>query len=113
MRCSIVSLLGVRHRFVDCQRGAAALRERTAAMSIKLKPDVERRLVASIQRYCADNLDDEMGELKAKLLLDFCVREIGPSVYNQAVLDAQAAMHDKVAEIDTVCYQAEFGYWKK
>ena len=82
-------------------------------MTIKLNPDTEQRLIASLQRYCSKNLDEEVGELKARLLLDFCLREIGPSVYNQAVLDAQAAMQDKIAEIDTVCYKTEFSYWRK
>lgn len=82
-------------------------------MAIKLKQEVETRLLGSIQRYCAENMDEEVGELKARLLLDFCLREIGPSVYNQAILDAQAAMHDKIAEIETICYESEFGYWKK
>jgi uncharacterized protein (DUF2164 family) len=82
-------------------------------MTIKLNPDTEQRLIASLQRYCSKNLDEEVGELKAKLLLDFCLREIGPSVYNQAVLDAQSAMQDKIAEIDTVCYETEFSYWRK
>lgn len=82
-------------------------------MAIKLSKEVEQRLLASIQRYCGENMDEEVGELKAKLLLDFCLREIGPSVYNQAILDAQAAMHDKIAEVETVCYETEFAYWKK
>ena len=82
-------------------------------MSIKLSKEVEQRLLASIQRYCGENMDEEVGELKAKLLLDFCLREIGPSVYNQAILDAQGAMQDKIAEIETVCYETEFAYWKK
>lgn len=82
-------------------------------MAIKLKQETERRLLTSIQRYCAANMDEEVGELKAKLLLDFCLREIGPTIYNQAVLDAQAAMQDKIAEIETVCYETEFSYWQK
>ena len=82
-------------------------------MAIKLNNEIEQRLLASIQRYCAQHMDEEVGTLKAKLLLDFCLREIGPSVYNQAILDAQAAMQDKIAEIDATCYEAEFGYWKK
>lgn len=84
-----------------------------STMSIKLNKEVEQRLLGSIQRYCAANLDEEVGELKAKLLLDYCLREIGPSVYNQAILDAQAAMQDKIAEIEHVCYETEFAYWKK
>lgn len=82
-------------------------------MTIKLNKEVEERLLASLQRYCAHNFDDEIGGLKARLLLDFCLREIGPSVYNQAVQDAQAAMQDKIAEIETTCYETEFSYWQK
>ncbi|HJV01051.1 MAG TPA: DUF2164 domain-containing protein [Burkholderiaceae bacterium] len=82
-------------------------------MTIKLNKDVEQRLLASIQRYCAENMDEEVGELKARLLLDYCLREIGPSVYNQAILDAQSAMQERIADIETVCYQTEFSYWKK
>ena len=82
-------------------------------MAIKLQPDVEQRLLASIQRYCAEHMDEQVGTLKAKLLLDFCLREIGPSVYNQAIVDAQQEMQQKIAEIDATCYETEFAYWKK
>ncbi len=82
-------------------------------MAIKLNPETEERLIASIQRYFDVNMDDGIGELKAKLLLDFCVKEMGPSIYNQAILDAQAAMQDKVAELDVSCYEAELSYWSK
>jgi uncharacterized protein (DUF2164 family) len=82
-------------------------------MAIKLNKDTEERLLTSLQRYCAQNFDEEIGGLKARLLLDFCLREIGPSVYNQAVQDAQAAMHEKIAEVETNCYETEFAYWGK
>ena len=82
-------------------------------MAIKLDKDVEQRLIGSIRRYSAEHLDEEMGDLKARLLLDFCLREIGPSVYNQAIVDAQAAMQDRIAELQTECYETEFSYWKK
>ncbi|MDO9420119.1 MAG: DUF2164 domain-containing protein [Herminiimonas sp.] len=82
-------------------------------MTIKLTPETEERLISSIQRYFDVNMDDGIGDLKAKLLLDFCVKELGPSIYNQAILDAQSAMQDKVAELDVSCYEAEFSYWGK
>lgn len=82
-------------------------------MTIKLNPETEERLIGSIQRYFSTNMDDDIGDLKAKLLLDFCVRELGPSIYNQAIADAQSAMQDKVAELDVTCYEAEFSYWNK
>jgi uncharacterized protein (DUF2164 family) len=82
-------------------------------MAIKLNKDTEARLLTSLQRYCAQNFDDDIGSLKARLLLDFCLREIGPSIYNQAVQDAQAVMQEKIAEVETNCYETEFAYWQR
>ncbi len=81
-------------------------------MAIKLSKEVEKRLVASIKRYFAENTEDEIGDLKAGLLLDYCLREIGPSIYNQAIADAQAHLQERVSELDSSCYRPEFGYWK-
>ncbi|HKQ60473.1 MAG TPA: DUF2164 domain-containing protein [Candidatus Polarisedimenticolaceae bacterium] len=81
-------------------------------MPIQLPPPTERRLLASIQRYFEQELEQEIGELKARLVLDFCLREIAPSVYNQAIADAQARIQQQVADLDGACYQTEFGYWK-
>lgn len=82
-------------------------------MAIKLSKDTEERLLTSLQRYCANSFDEEIGNLKAQLLLDFCLREIGPSIYNQAVQDAQKVMQEKVMELETNCYETEFAYWQK
>lgn len=69
--------------------------------------------MGSIRRYVTANMEEEIGDLKARLLLDFCLRELGPSIYNQAIADAQAYMQDKVAEMDGACHEVEFSYWKK
>ena len=82
-------------------------------MSIKLKREVEQQLIASIKRFFSEKLDDEIGDLKATLLLDYVVCEIGPSIYNQAVSEAQAFLQDKVSDLDGSCYQPEFTYWQK
>jgi uncharacterized protein (DUF2164 family) len=81
-------------------------------MAIKLSKEVEKKMIASIKRYFAENMEDEIGDLKAKLLLDFCLREIGPRIYNQAIADAQAFLQKKVADLDSSCYEPELGYWK-
>jgi uncharacterized protein (DUF2164 family) len=54
-----------------------------------------------------------ISELKASLLLDFILKEMGPSVYNQAVAAAQARMAEMVDELDGTCYEPDFGYWDK
>ncbi len=70
-------------------------------------------MIASIKRYFAENMEDEIGDLKALLLLEFVLKEIGPSIYNQAVGDAQACMQEKVTDLDGSCFEPEFGYWTK
>lgn len=80
-------------------------------MAITLPPETVTQLQASIKRYFAENMDDEIGDLKAGLLLDFCVREIGPAVYNQAIVDAQSYFQGRVADLEGVCYEPEFTYW--
>ena len=68
-------------------------------MPIKLQKDTEKYLLVSIKRFVAENMDAEIGDLKASLVLEFCVREIGPSIYNQAIADAQVFMKEKVADL--------------
>lgn len=82
-------------------------------MDIQLKKDVAQRLERSIQRYCAETMDFEMGELKAALFLKFCLEEIGPSVYNLAIADAQAYFQEKVSDLENTCFAKEFNHWKE
>jgi uncharacterized protein (DUF2164 family) len=82
-------------------------------MTITLDAETRARFIASIKRYFAEALDDDIGDLKASLLLEFVLREMGPSIYNRAVADAQARMQDMVLELDGSCYEADPGYWNK
>ena len=82
-------------------------------MAIRLSKDTEQQLLASIKRYFKEQLEDDIGDLKATLLLDFCLKEVGPSIYNQAIADAQAWMQSKVADLDGSRFEPEFEYWKE
>jgi uncharacterized protein (DUF2164 family) len=82
-------------------------------MAITLAPEIRKQLLASIRRYAAENLDEEIGDLKAGLLLDYCLQEIGPAVYNQAIADAQSYFTDRVADMEGVCHEPEFGFWPR
>jgi len=81
-------------------------------LAITLTDEAKKQLLASIKRYAAENLEQDIGELKAGLLLDYVLREIGPTVYNQAISDAQKYFHEKTADLDGACYQTEFSYWR-
>lgn len=82
-------------------------------MPIKLEKDTEKYLIESIQRFFAEEMEDEIGDLKALRILEFFIREIGPSVYNQAIADAQSFLQEKTADLGGARYEAEFDYWKK
>ncbi len=82
-------------------------------MTITLNTQTQTRFIASIKRFFAETLEDDIGDLKSSLLLDFVVREIGPSIYNRAVADAQARIQEMVLELDSSCYEADLGYWNK
>lgn len=82
-------------------------------MAIEISPETRKRLIASFKRYAAEHLDEEMGDLKAGLFLDFCLKEVGPPVYNKAIADAQAYFTDRVADLEGVCHEDESGYWPR
>ena len=80
-------------------------------MAITLSPETTQRLLTSIKRYAAEHLEQEFGDLQARLLLDYCLQEIGPVVYNRAIADAQRYFQERVADLEGVCYEHEFTYW--
>lgn len=82
-----------------------------ASPTVTLPDETVARAMASLQRYHAEELDHELGDLPARLLLQFILAEIGPSIYNAAVADAQGFMRDRVADLDGACFVPEFAYW--
>ena len=81
--------------------------------AIIFSADARKRAVASIRRYFAENQDDEIGELKAALVLDYFLAELGPSIYNQAIADARRFFEERTADLGAICYHAEFPFWAK
>lgn len=45
--------------------------------SIVISDEARKQAVASIRRYFAESLDDDIGELKAILVLDYFLAELG------------------------------------
>jgi uncharacterized protein (DUF2164 family) len=80
-------------------------------MPITLTPEIAGRLRASIKRFVLEQLEQDIGDLKAGLLLDYVLKEVGPVIYNRAIADAQAYFEGRVADLEGVCYEAEFTYW--
>jgi uncharacterized protein (DUF2164 family) len=75
---------------------------------ITIPRESHAQAVASLRRYAAEHLDEEMGDLKADLLLRHVLEDIGPTIYNQAIADARAFFEERTADLAAVCYRVEF-----
>jgi uncharacterized protein (DUF2164 family) len=82
-------------------------------MPIELPKEARQRAISSIERYFRENMEEPIGNIAAGGLLGFLLEEIGPSIYNQAVIEVQERLQARVAEIDIEVHEDEFGYWAK
>ena len=82
-------------------------------MAVTLSDEARKQALASIRRFGAEHLEIEISDIQAYALLEFFLKEIAPSAYNAGVADAQVNLRDRVADLDGICYEPEFGYWPK
>ena len=76
-------------------------------MRIELSEERRADLVGAVQSYFRDRHGEEIGELKASLLVDFFVARLGPPVYNQAIRDAHGFLQDKLVDLEGEFYEPE------
>ena len=82
-------------------------------MTIELSKEDRQQAVSSIERYLRENMEEKIGNVAASGLLGFILEEIGPSIYNKGVADAQERIQARVTELDFEVHEEEFSYWKK
>jgi uncharacterized protein (DUF2164 family) len=82
-------------------------------MSIELPDETRKALIASIQRYFEQNMDEPIGNIATGALLNYVLEEIGPTIYNKAVSDVQTRLQARIGELDLEVYEEEFQYWSK
>ena len=82
-------------------------------MAVTLNDHAQKQALASITRFTADELEVELSGVQAMQLLKFLLAEIGPTIYNNGVADAQAFLRDRLTDLEATCYEPEFAYWPK
>lgn len=82
-------------------------------VALKLSPETRKQALASLRRYCTDELELELSDIQLQGLLDFLVKEIGPSVHNTALADAEAFLRDRLTDLAATLSEPEFAYWPK
>jgi len=79
--------------------------------TLELSKEKRAEAIASVKKYFEEEVREPMGDLRAGLLLDFFLEEIGPAIYNRAIADAQARMTARMADLEGELYADEFQYW--
>ena len=77
-------------------------------LSIALSAPTRAKATASIRKFFAEELDHEIGDLKAMLVLDYILAEHGPTIYNQALADSRAFLEERVADVEGLGFTQEF-----
>ena len=82
-------------------------------MAITLTPQETEESIHSLKKYFSTELDQEMSELQARLLLDFFMKEIAPLAYNQGVKHAEEFFRNKLEDLPATCFEPALTYWQK
>jgi uncharacterized protein (DUF2164 family) len=77
----------------------------------KVSKENEVKMRESIKRFFSESLDQEIGDLKSGLVLDYFLKDLAPTVYNLAISDAQSYFQQRTADLDGACYEKEFTFW--
>ncbi|HEY3433688.1 MAG TPA: DUF2164 domain-containing protein [Rhodocyclaceae bacterium] len=82
-------------------------------MTVELSQQSRKEAIASIERYFRENMEEAIGNVTAGALLNFFLEEVGPSIYNKAIIDAQQRLQAQVMDLDIEVHEEEFQYWRK
>lgn len=80
-------------------------------MEFELEKQETSEAVHSLQKFFASELEIELGELRAKQLLDYVMKEFGPIAYNKGVRDAEAFLRERLEDLSGSCYKQPLTYW--
>jgi len=62
---------------------------------IKLSKEKKEDMVAAIQSYFSDKMEEELSNLDSTRMLKFIIEELAPEFYNQGVYDSYKYMNDR------------------
>jgi uncharacterized protein (DUF2164 family) len=76
--------------------------------SLSLSDSSKKLALTSIKRFFGEQLDQEIGDLKAILILDYILAEHGPAIYNRALADARAFIEERAGDVEGLGYPREY-----
>lgn len=80
-------------------------------MAIELTAQETNDAIHSLKKYFSLELDQELSDLRAKLLLDYVLKEIGPFAYNVGVKHAEDFLRQRLEDLPATCFEPPLTYW--
>lgn len=81
-------------------------------MPLELTKPETQEVIASLRRYFRDELDEEIGDMKAGFLLEYIMKEIAPLAYNRGVQDAETFLRQRLEDLPSVCFEEGLSFWR-
>jgi len=72
---------------------------RNNVRKVTLSKEDREKLISEIQAYFWEERDEELGNLAAGFILDFIIKNIAPTFYNQGIRDSIKYMNERVEDL--------------
>ena len=66
---------------------------------IKVDKEMQEDMISEIKAYFLKEREEELGDLAARLILDFFMEKLAPYAYNQGVLDSYKYMSERTEDL--------------
>jgi uncharacterized protein (DUF2164 family) len=77
------------------------------AMEIKLSNERKKEIIEDVQSYFRNEFNEDIGDLKSEMFVDFLIEKLGAKIYNQAISDAYSFIQDKLIDLESILYIPE------
>lgn len=77
------------------------------SMRIKLTDERRENIVRGLEALYADEFDEALSPFRAEQLVDYFVKRLGPSIYNQAIQDARGFMLEQLEDLDATFHETD------
>ena len=79
-------------------------------MAIELTDQEREEATHSLKKFFADEMDENLGDLRARLLLDYVLKDLAPLGYNRGVRDAEEFFRKQIEDLSATCFEPPFTY---
>ena len=79
---------------------------------LELTPQERDQAIHSLKRFFSEAMDEELSELRARLLLEYIAQELLPIGYNRGVQDAEEFFRKRLEDLPATCFEPAFTYWQ-